>query len=52
MNHVLSLQMLGTEMVDQTCGQSNVSCNSNQSCLSQQSSAAPNPGGGTTPIAW
>lgn len=53
MESVLSLQMLSTSLVEQVCGQSNVSCPSNQSCLSQVSSGVKAPSsGGTIAVAW
>lgn len=51
MENVLSLQMLGTQL-EQVCGQSNVSCPSNASCLSQTSQAVKQPIGGGTIAAW
>lgn len=53
MDKVLSLQMLGTDLaVDTSCSSSHVSCPSNVSCDSSQSSGAAPKDPSTSGISW
>jgi len=52
MDEVLALQSYSVAATDPNCQNSNVSCPSNQSCLSNQSSAAPPPSDPTIIIIW